>query len=1243
MKKKFMKNQETNIFIQSVSESFISINLNDEIHEVPYDFSELKAFMGKCGTQHFQIGEKIFNINEITEANFGNTYHIYESSKKQVDYPAGFTLLTSPKSESVSSTKIKYQDYLQSNNLPYISRDSYKNKNEGLDKFIAESTVVDKVLNSEIYDGCIIFGEGGIGKTRFMFEIGQLALTNGWIVLRVHPSVSSVVELKSILSLENNYLLLFDYIEESKSFNSDIVNQLNGDNDNFIIKILANCRYTYRSSSKFPSSDDFYHVELKDDASQKAYEAFVTNEILKEVKENLNVKNQEFFKMKASFAVFLRFLLFSQKVTTADIREVGSFKEWIKKRLCLTLGVTDFSQIDSQIFYLLAVMPTNNEQIERFYETPYLKTAIKKLKSDGWIEEIENDSLRVIHDTIVDEVLIIHLEINHSDVKREIKDLLKFAIKSEMTPNWLRTLERIIDQSVMPNKKYFYQLFTEGIQKQPKNYELIKSIIGLTPILEEGDRIDLFTNNAVFFKDYIEDINFGIPLSFTLNYASKGKMNEDKKEIINEVFMIWYRSNTDFLNTSYIAYRILSTYIKYLGIDDFVNNHFYEYLKFYCYKKETSYPLSAIIVAKGEVETFREYVINYLSKNAHEENASFVIIAWLKSGGDLKTIKKFILFYIKNNNYKTNSSLVLTKWLENGGKLNVIKKYIIEYLKKNAHDSNSKYIFKSWFENKGEFNILSEYIIEYLKYNSQDINSRFVFQLWFDNKGDLGAIKEYIIEFLKNNAQDINSRFVFQLWFTNNGDLEIIRKHVIEFLKNNSQEAISSFIFQYWFENKGDLESIKDCIIEYLNKNAQEANASFVFQYWFENNGGLATVQQFIFKFLENNVHDVNTSFVFRVWFKNNGDLTLIQPYILQYLEKNALYVNSKYVFITWFDYNGSIEIIQKYIIQFLEKYISDTNTNYIIRALFHEKGEKGALKNSVIEYLHKYIDNINGVLLAACITLKGSLASIKPFVLKYLEKNAADYNSYYVFQAWLNNKSSIFKDIQPYIIEYLIQNAQHVNSRFIFDRWLKCKGNFEDIQLFIIEYLEKNAQHINASFVFQIWLDNRGSLPQIQKFLIKYLENYVQEPNARFVLVDWLKNKGDLSTIQPFILQYAKTESNIQDKDFQFILNSWINAGADKYMIEPYLIKYLKYNSSDKNAQYPLCEWLKSGGSVYNLLTYFEIYFESNSILSSNSNIYYTWLKNNLDIHFIWKFIDNYLNVNSKHSLPYTFKKKKS
>ena len=117
-----------------------------------------------------------------------------------IELPKGFTYLKPPKIEKVSPAKIKYQDFLQSNNLPYFSRDSFYSTTEVSENFITESFIFKNLLDSESFEGGVIFGEGGIGKTRLMFEIGQMAMVRGWIVIHVKPEVIEIEDLLPFLS-----------------------------------------------------------------------------------------------------------------------------------------------------------------------------------------------------------------------------------------------------------------------------------------------------------------------------------------------------------------------------------------------------------------------------------------------------------------------------------------------------------------------------------------------------------------------------------------------------------------------------------------------------------------------------------------------------------------------------------------------------------------------------------------------------------------------------------------------------------------------------------------------------------------------------------------------------------------------------------------------------------------------------------------------------------------------------------
>lgn len=60
-----------NIVIQAVTDSTLTINVNGELKEVKNDLAEIKKMMQSLQNQHIQYADKIYNIDDINEANFG--------------------------------------------------------------------------------------------------------------------------------------------------------------------------------------------------------------------------------------------------------------------------------------------------------------------------------------------------------------------------------------------------------------------------------------------------------------------------------------------------------------------------------------------------------------------------------------------------------------------------------------------------------------------------------------------------------------------------------------------------------------------------------------------------------------------------------------------------------------------------------------------------------------------------------------------------------------------------------------------------------------------------------------------------------------------------------------------------------------------------------------------------------------------------------------------------------------------
>ena len=65
-----------NIIIQEVSPNTITLNINGELRQIPCNISSLKAVLQETQSQTFQVADKIYNIGNINDANFGTILNL---------------------------------------------------------------------------------------------------------------------------------------------------------------------------------------------------------------------------------------------------------------------------------------------------------------------------------------------------------------------------------------------------------------------------------------------------------------------------------------------------------------------------------------------------------------------------------------------------------------------------------------------------------------------------------------------------------------------------------------------------------------------------------------------------------------------------------------------------------------------------------------------------------------------------------------------------------------------------------------------------------------------------------------------------------------------------------------------------------------------------------------------------------------------------------------------------------------
>jgi len=561
-------------------------------------------------------------------------------------------------SRHIDPSRVMYRDYLSSVKLPYFSRDQYVKENPQAQRPATETEILETLLDNPRYHGCILYGEGGIGKTRLTLELGFMAEQRGRIVYRITHKNPDLDKLKTLFYPTYNYLLLFDYIEELGSVSSvsyfdapDFFRRLTSLVPGAGIKVLGNCRKTHIDASQLKDAEGFFtrDLSIKNRQIEQDYKNRVVKHTLGDLDRFFKVE-KSFYELRPAFAVFLRYLDEKNPLPEEDLdfRSEAAFREWLKKQLVRTFkkryeelsGLKDYFHI---FFILSSSAGVPFEPINDDFEA-----VVEALLKDGWVEKEEvngSEQLKIIHDTIAEEILILRLRDREEELKTEINGIFDFAFKYNGGENCFRLFERISDwvhdpQNGEPtisknNSVLFYRLFSQDIAGGSGRWDSIKKFLATTPLMDDPHIVSLLSEHTAYFDQVFREEKFGLIVAMQMRYMFKNRAfyshetREQVKNRLNTLLETWFAEYPGFFDFCYISSRIISSVVEYDG-------------------------LKAEWVPGVTVE---EKAKEWLEKYPLEMETSFVIKSWLDAGGEKETAASFVAPCLKNIPWKWRPTL----------------------------------------------------------------------------------------------------------------------------------------------------------------------------------------------------------------------------------------------------------------------------------------------------------------------------------------------------------------------------------------------------------------------------------------------------------------------------------------------------------------------------------------------------------------------------------------------------------
>lgn len=1167
-----------------------------------------KFYFGKI------VKAKKSNLDGLCYFAFATPFSNWKQDNNKHIHPHLVKLLDEDISPSnLKDKSLTFRDYLKSKNLPYYSREEFK-KNLNPDEqesFYNEIELKNFLIKDDFY-GLIIHGEGGIGKTRLVHELGYLFCKDlgGYEVIEVLNTFNDIEWLIAYIDKSRNYILLFDYIEEQQVFD-DVVDwitkkQLQN------IKVIANCRNGLLDRIKIKADSDYFKyidIGLKQgfDIRNKIeykYKQKVIKSIIKSIDDKNLVeklrkpKLLKFYQSRPSFAVFIKYLHYKNRDTDFSISHFDKFEDWLWIKLQRTIlgrnikNYNNFFYIDKkEIFIILCCLPSTPQSYSNLLIENSIITEIEKLKKDGWVDETD-EKLRAVHDTVVDTLLLNYFKKKGLTVTL-IKQFLEFGVKYKSISSMMFSFQRIIIDLEPPIKTILKNEIATFIEKN-LNESLAKEYwfenkIDTTSLLEEKRRICIFYNKRDVLTPIFANEKFGSALGFSMQWINDAKDDElDKeqyKEWLKQLFVEnWNIDNRfDSIKNNTRSAKIISPYINLYGIDDFITDWCNRYItKIECNLinlENISLVLTSWLNQKGtvttEVKELAKKWFDVFEQHYPEKiNCGYLLGAWIEYGNDLKIVESLLNYYLKNNEiYINNRANIISAWLQRSENINIVEFYIQETLSQEIYHHTAYNIITNWFQKGGNSNIIKPILPKWL--NSYPIEPQFYFILinWLNYGDDDNLLIDPINRWINKNAPNDYLQNVLGKYLEKNQSIALFEQSLLNWLNNNYPFEGSVYLLGFLLEKLKEFHFLiknKEIVFTILNRHLTNELTGFCLGYWIERTIDLHSIKMYMEKWLLHNPKSIHSCNVISSWLSNKGDYNIVKEYILKYLEQHVTVQNSSKLMFNWLKFGDESYLIKEYVQKF---FLIDTNcqsyeSSYLI-IYWLEKTNGGLLiKNAVLSWLEANKTNSRALTnsLKICILWIEKGDDIN-FLNDYLQKHIVDMlnnrNTIKLFNLWMDKNCDL--EVINLGILKLIENKHYtyiLNKYFI--KWINSKKTIEGIESLI--------PTVPKSLIDELLINDKGIL-KLKDNINERIIEITSNDTVALSLCNQIKKQIEIEFQvhnQPSNLNEIKIiignlyNNNCLSIEWSYIITGWIEYANDFEFIKSYLIEWLEKFPND-------------------------------------------------------------------------------
>ncbi len=937
-----------------------------------------------------------------------------------------------------------FRTYLNSDAIPYYSRSRFLQDRPDLaDAGIAGEEELLASLERGEWDGLVITGPGGTGKTRLTLELARLAQRCGWLVLTVGPSVRTQ-DLDAVvarLSPSDRVLLVIDYLERQRHF-EELRERLHDIRDSFGLSLhyVANCRSSYYQH-QITHSDTEQGVSLTAPESEtwnRELRLQVVRHILTHAGIEVTPTHLERCRDVPALAMFMAFLHSQGRgIDLGDLLAEKDFANWVDRRVSLTFPGMDVSR---ELALLVAILPLSTTAVNRL-EGP-ARSLLGRLAEDGWVIQSSSDveeapQWRALHDVLSDEIVLHHLEGSQATAQLYGTELLAMAAELRCLRPALETLQRLVDQPRIAGVTWL-SLIRKGIQSNPDAWREARDLVLRTPLLETRDQFLLLHEHPGLWEGDHRETWF----QNILGHLARWLVREAQPDLGAEAllsFKSWVERAAGAADESnFVLNWGLRLYPEWLqeAALGWIERHPVEL--------QTHFLLVSWLEAGLIPATIEEHVRHWLTQWRTHPKASFVFRAWLEHGGSLAQIETRLLAWIEQHGSTPDARFVYPAWLEHGGPLAPVETRLLAWIEQHGRTPEASFVFVAYLNHGGSLAPVETRLLAWIEQHGRTPEARFVFVAYLNHGGSLAQIETRLLAWIEQHGRTPEASFVYPGYLNHGGSLAQIETRLLAWIEQHGRTPEARFVFVAYLNHGGSLAQIETRLLAWIEQHGRTPEASFVYPGYLNHGGSLAQIETRLLAWIEQHGRTPEARFVFVAYLNHGGSLAQIETRLLAWIEQHGRTPEASFVYPGYLNHGGTLAQVQTSLLAWIEQHGSRPDADFVYRVWLEHGGPLAPVETPLLAWIEQHGGHLDAnYVIAAYLNNGGAVASVEAALLAWLDRHGSSLEASFVYSAWLENGGGL-PNVATALAGWLLTHRNLEVATFVLT-WVTKEKNLSD------------------------------------------------------------------------------------------------------------------------------------------------------------------------------------------------------